>query len=126
MVKKIAYTLEYTVRSSPQILFEFLSTASGLQEWFADEVNIRDNIFSFFWDQSSEQAQIVQKIPNELVRYHWKGAPDTEYFEFRVKRSEVTNETVLLITDFAPEDEIEDQRQLWDSQLQDLFHRIGA
>src|SRR5699024_4875197 len=103
MVKKIAYTLEYTVRSSPQIVFEFLSPAFGLQDWLSDEVNLRDNIFSFFCDQSSEQAQIVQNILYELVRYHWKGAPDTEYFEFRVKRSEVTNETVLLITDFAPE-----------------------
>lgn len=126
MAKKIAYTLEYTVRCSPQILFEFLSTASGLQEWFADEVKVHDQIFSFAWNQSAENAEVVEMIPNERIRYHWEEAPDSEYFEFKVQRSEVTNETVLLITDFASKEEVADQSQLWDSQLKDLFHRIGA
>lgn len=126
MSKKIAYTLEYTVRCSPQILFEFLSTASGLQEWFADEVNVHDHVYSFVWNQSAEEAEIIETIPNELVRFHWENAPESEYFEFRVKRSEVTSETVLLVTDFAEKDEVDDQSRLWDSQLKDLFHRIGA
>ena len=126
MPKKVPYTLEYTVRCSPQILFEFLSTASGLQEWFADQVNVHDQFFSFTWNESSENAEIVEKVPNELVRYRWEGAPESEYFEFKVKRSEVTSETVLLVTDFASKDEVADQSQLWDAQLKDLFHRIGA
>ncbi len=126
MKRKIAYTLEYTVRCSPQILFEFLSTASGLQEWFADQVKVHDNVFSFSWNESAEKAKIVEMTPNEVVRYQWEGAPESEYFEFQIKRSEVTSETVLLVTDFAPKEEIADQSQLWDSQLKDLFHRIGA
>lgn len=126
MSKSIAYTLEFSVKCSPQILFEYLSTASGLQEWFADEVNIRGNEWIFVWSQSEERAEMIEKVPNESARFHWKDSAESEYFEFKVKRSEVTRETVLIVTDFAPKDEIEDQSQLWDAQLQDLFNRIGA
>ncbi len=126
MSEKIPYTLEYTVRCSPHILFEFLATASGLQEWFADEVKVHEDTYSFAWNQSAENALVVETVPDELVRYRWEGAPESEYFEFHVKRSEVTGETVLLVTDFAERDEIGDQRRLWDSQLKELFHRIGA
>lgn len=126
MAKKVLYTLEFPVRCSPQILFEFLATAAGLQEWFADEVNIRGDSLSFFWNGSEERAEIKEKIEDELVRYHWLDAPENEYFEFKITQSEVTNQTVLILTDFAEKGEIEDQSQLWESQLQDLFHRIGA
>ncbi len=126
MSKKIPYTLEYTVRCSPHILFEFLATASGLQEWFAEEVKVHEDVFSFFWNQSAENALVVETTPDELVRYRWEEAPESEYFEFKVKRSEVTGETVLLVTDFAEKEEIADQSRLWDAQLKELFHRIGA
>jgi uncharacterized protein YndB with AHSA1/START domain len=125
MPKKVPYTLEYTVRCSPAILFEFLSTASGLQEWFADQVKVKENVFSFSWNGSVEKAAVVEKHPDELIRFHWTESPEGEYFEFRIRKADVTNETVLLVTDYAEKKEIEDQSQLWDSQLKDLFHRIG-
>jgi hypothetical protein len=126
MPKKVPYTVEYTVRSSPQILYEFLSTTSGLQEWFADLVVQRDGVYSFSWNGSEEKAQVVDKTQDEFIRFHWVGSPHNEYFEFRIRKSEVTSETVLLVTDFAEKSEVKDQMQLWDSQLKDLFHRIGS
>ncbi len=126
MAEKIAYNVEFNVRCSPRILFEYLSTASGLQEWFADEVNVKGGDFVFIWSQSEEIAEVVEKIPNERVRYHWKDSPESEYFEFQVRRSEVTRDIVLTVTDFAEKDEVQDQTQLWNAQLNDLFHRIGA
>jgi hypothetical protein len=126
MPKKIPYTIEYTVRSSPGILYEFLSTTSGLQEWFADEVIQKDGVYSFSWNGSEEKAKLVDKLQDEFVRFHWLNSPKSEYFEFRIRRSEVTSETVLLVTDFAEKKDIEDQTQLWDSQFKDLFHRIGS
>ncbi len=126
MSKKQLFTLEYPVRCSPTILFEFLSTASGLQEWFADKVDERDNTFSFFWNGSEERADIVETDEESYIRFHWQHAPAEEYFEFRIEKSEVSNQTILIIKDFAEKKDIKDQSQLWNYQVKDLLHRIGS
>jgi uncharacterized protein YndB with AHSA1/START domain len=125
MSKKQLYTLEYPVRCSPAILYEFLSTASGLQEWFADKVDERDGVFSFSWNGSGETAEVLEREEERFVRFHWSHAPKEEYFEFRIEKSEVTNQTILVIKDFAEKKEIKDQSMLWDYQVKDLFHRLG-
>ncbi|QJB33891.1 ATPase [Chitinophaga oryzae] len=125
MSKKVLYELEFPVRCSPGILYEFLSTPAGLQEWFADRVDFRDNVFSFSWNGSSEEAEILEQEEDEFIRFHWLHAPKEEFFEFRIQISEVTNMTILVVKDFADKREIKDQSQLWESQVKDLFHRIG-
>jgi uncharacterized protein YndB with AHSA1/START domain len=126
MSKKQLFTLEYPVRCSPTILFEFLSTPSGLQEWFADQVDERDNIFSFSWNGSVDKAELLESEEDKYVRFKWETAPKEEYFEFRIEKSEITNQTMLVIKDFAEKREIKDQSQLWEYQVKDLFHRIGS
>jgi uncharacterized protein YndB with AHSA1/START domain len=126
MSKKQLFTLEYPVRCSPSILYEFLSTPAGLQEWFADKVDERENIFSFSWNGSTEKAEVMEGEEEKFVRFHWLTTPKEEYFEFRIEKSEVTNQTILVINDFADKKEIKDQSQLWDYQVKDLFHRIGS
>ncbi|MDE3214432.1 MAG: ATPase [Bacteroidota bacterium] len=125
MSKKIRYTLEYPVRCSPEILFEFLSTSNGLQEWFADHVEESDGKFSFSWNGSSELAEVVGSEENKSIRFHWINSPTDEYFEFNIEKSEITNNTILIINDFAEKKEIKDQSQLWETQVKDLFHRLG-
>ncbi len=126
MSKKIKFTVEYPVRCSPTILYEFLSTSSGLQEWFAEKVSDSNNIFTFSWSGSEEDAEVVEKEENKFIRFHWDGSPKDEYFEFRIEKSEVTNQTILVIHDFAEKKDIKDQSQLWESQVKDLFHRLGS
>ena len=126
MSKKQLFTLEYPVRCSPSILYDFLSTPAGLQEWFADKVDERDSIFSFSWNGAIEKAEILEGEEEKFVRFHWVTAPKEEYFEFRIEKSEVTNQTILVIHDFADKKEIKDQSQLWDYQVKDLLHRIGS
>ncbi len=127
MSKKQLFTLEYPVRSSPTILFEFLSTPAGLGEWFADKVDeSKEHVFSFFWKDSTQKAQLVDLQHDKFVRFHWLESPKEEYFEFEIQKSEVTNQTILVIKDFAEKKEIKDQTQLWEYQIKDLFHRIGA
>jgi uncharacterized protein YndB with AHSA1/START domain len=125
MSKKVQYELEYPVRCSPSILYEFLSTPAGLQEWFADKVDFRDNVFSFSWNGTTEEAEVLEQEEEEFIRLRWLHAPNGEFFEFRIQISEVTNETILVVKDFAEKKEIADQSQLWDYQVKDLFHRIG-
>jgi len=126
MSKKQLFTLEYPVRCSPSILYEFLSTPAGLQEWFADKVDERDSVFSFSWDGSTDKAEVLESVDDKSIKFHWLHAPKEEFFEFQIEKSEVTNQTILLVKDFAEKKEIKDQSQLWDSQLKDLFHRIGS
>ena len=125
MSKKQQYTLEYPVRCSPAILYDFLSSPSGLQEWFADKVDERDGVFSFSWNGSNEYANVLEREPEKFIRFHWSHAPKDEFFEFRIEKSEVTNQTILVIKDFAEKKEIKDQSMLWDYQVKDLFHRLG-
>ncbi len=125
MSKKIRYTLEYPVRCSPGILYEFLSTSTGLQEWFADKVEDQDGVFSFAWNGSAEEAEVLESEENKSIRFHWVGSPKDEYFEFSIEKSEVTNLTILIINDFAEKKEIKDQSQLWETQVKELFHRLG-
>jgi len=124
--KKTMFMLEYPVRCSPAILFEFLSTPNGLQEWFADKVDQREDVFTFSWNGADDEAERVAFVENEFVRYKWDYYSDDEYFEFRIDQSPVTNETILQITDFADKIDIKDQQQLWNTQVNDLKHRIGS
>ena len=126
MSKKQLYTLEYPVRCSPSILYEFLSTPAGLQEWFADKVDERDLVFSFTWEGSTDKAKVLEAEENRFIRFQWQHAPKDEYFEFSIEKSEVTNQTILVIKDFAEKKEITDQSRLWDYQVKELLHRIGA
>ncbi len=125
-MSKQLYTLEYPVRCSPSILFEFLSTPAGLGEWFADKVDERDNIFYFGWDGTFEKADLVDKEHDKYIRFHWLSSPTEEYFEFRIDKSEITNQTILIIKDFGEKKEIRDQTSLWDHQVKELFHRLGG
>lgn len=120
------YTLEFPMRCSPQILFEFISTPVGLQEWFADEVNQRDTNFYFTWNGAVDEAELIEDYDNEYVRFRWDYYTNDEFFEFRIEQSAITNETILKITDFAEKNELKDVERLWNQQVNNLKHRIGS
>ena len=123
---KTKYELEYTLNTSPSILFNRLSTPEGLSEWFADNVNLRKGKYTFIWEGTEQDADVVQKKNNKLIRFHWEDDDETEtFFEFRIHTDELTGDVALLITDFAEEDEKNDAIDLWDSQISELKHAIG-
>jgi uncharacterized protein YndB with AHSA1/START domain len=126
MSKKQLYTLEFPVRCSPTILYEFLSTPSGLQEWFADRVDEWDGELSFSWSGGSpEKAKVLDQDPEKFIRYKWLASEKGEYFEFKIAKTEISNQTILVISDFAEKADIKDQSQLWGYQVKELFHRLG-
>jgi uncharacterized protein YndB with AHSA1/START domain len=126
MSKKQLFSLEFPVRCSPAILYDFLSTPSGLQEWFADKVDEKDHVFSFSWNGSDEKAAVLDREHDKYIRFRWLTSPKEEYFEFRIEKTEISNQTILIVKDFAEKKDIKDQSMLWDYQLKDLFHRIGS
>jgi uncharacterized protein YndB with AHSA1/START domain len=129
MQEKIRYELEIPINSSPQLLYQYISTPSGLSEWFADNVNSRGEFFTFIWDDSEENARLSAKKSNEKVKFKWidDNNKDTDYyFELRILEDEITKDVSLMITDFAFEDEIEEASSLWRNQISDLKHVIGS
>lgn len=127
MSKKQLFTLEFKVRCSPSILYEFLSTPSGLQEWFADKVDEWEGVYSFTWGSGTpDKAEIVEQEENKFIRYHWLHSDKGEYFEFKIAKTEISSQTILVISDFAEKNEIKDQSQLWEYQVKELFHRLGS
>lgn len=126
MSKKVLYTLEYPVRCSPGILYDFLRTPAGLQEWFADKVDERDGVFSFSWNGTEDIADLLESEDDKFVKFRWDHQAKDEFFELRIEKSEVTNQTILIIKDFADKKDIKDQSRLWEYQVKDLFHRIGS
>lgn len=121
-----SYKIEYTIKSSPAILFDFVTTPSGLVLWFADKVDINGDDITFTWNGGEENAVILEWIEEYRVRYRWEWMEEDEFFQFRIYKNEVTRDTILEITDFADEREIPDQIRLWDSQIKRLMHSIGS
>jgi uncharacterized protein YndB with AHSA1/START domain len=121
------FEIEFVVRASEDMVFEFVSTESGLSEWFCDDVNIRDGVFTFNWDGQIQQAKLVKEIPPQLIRYQWVDKNDGSYFEFRIQKDDLTNDVSLMITDFASDkaDEVS-ARLLWHSQVDKLLHVLGS
>ena len=125
---KAKYELEYNLNCSPKVLFSRLSTAEGLGEWFADQVNVNGDMFSFYWNHAESKARLSALKENKLVRFEWVGNgsnKESNYFEFRINVEELTGELALIIIDFAEADEKEDSIYLWDSQIQDLKRLLG-
>jgi len=122
---KTKYELEYTLNTSPSILYNRLSTPEGLSEWFADNVNLRKGKYTFIWEGTEQEATVVQKKTNKYIRFHWDGEDEEEFFEFRLRTDELTGDVALLITDFAEEGEKDDAIDLWDTQISELKHAIG-
>ncbi|MFZ9004827.1 MAG: START-like domain-containing protein [Robiginitalea sp.] len=126
MGEKIKFELEFVIQSSPQLLFQYLATPSGLSEWFADNVNSRGERFTFIWDGSEEVARLLKRKTDEFVRFTWEHNEDDSFFEMRIIVDEITKDVSLFITDFADEDELEEAKMLWDNQVSDLKQVIGS
>ena len=124
-MNKCKYELEYTFNTSPKVIYTRLSTAAGLSEWFADDVNVNGNKYTFIWNGSQQVAELLQKKSLNYVKFRWVDDDPEEYFEFRIKQDELTGDLALIITDFAEEDEKDDSIDLWDTQIMELKHTLG-
>jgi uncharacterized protein YndB with AHSA1/START domain len=126
--KKQKYQLEFEIKSSPKILFNYLSTASGLEEWFADKVNMRDGDFIFLWEGSEARAKVLTRKDNQLIKYKWvtDDKKDETFFQFEIVQDEITSDVALVVTDFASDEDKEENILLWNSQVHSLMHHIGS
>ena len=126
MSTKVKYELEFPIQASPNMFYQYISTASSLSEWFADNVNSRGKIFSFFWDGVEEKAELISFKNNKYVRFKWLENDDETFFEINIVVDELTKDVSLVVFDFAEEDEVEEGKMLWESQIADLKQVLGS
>jgi len=127
MKDKIKFEMEFPIQASPSLLYQYISTPSGLSEWYADDVNSRGELFTFIWDGSEEEAKLLSKKNGERVKFRWEVDDETPYyFEIRIQVDEITKDVSIMITDFADEDEIEEGKMLWDNMMSELKQVLGS
>jgi uncharacterized protein YndB with AHSA1/START domain len=129
MDDKEKFEMEFVVHASPALLYQYISTPSGLSEWFADNVNSRGELFTFIWDGSEEQAKLLSKKSGERIKFRWLSDDEdgaSYYFEIRIQVDEITKDVSLMITDFAEEDEIDEGKMLWENQISSLKQVLGS
>lgn len=129
MKPKVKYELEFPIHSSPQLLYQYIITPSGLSEWFADNVNSRGEFYTFIWDDSEEHAKLASKKSGEKVKFKWldENNKETDYFfEMKIQVDEITNDVSLIVVDFSEEEELPESKLLWESLVSDLKHVIGS
>jgi hypothetical protein len=129
MTEKVKFELEFLLKTSPKVLENMLCTPSGLSEWFADDVNIKDDVFTFFWDGSEESARLISKKPASKARFQWLSDEEDGndcYFEMSFEVDPMTKSVIMNITDFADEEEISESQLLWEQQVSDLKRVLGA
>lgn len=124
----VKYQLEFPIQASPSLLYQYISTPSGLSEWFADNVNSRGKKFTFIWGESEEIAELVTKKGDERIKFRWEDSEDAmAYFEIKIQVDAITKDVSLIITDFADEeDEVEEGKMLWRNMIDDLKSVLGS
>ncbi|CAL66413.1 START-like domain-containing protein [Christiangramia forsetii] len=127
MEEKIKYEMEFPIQASPSLLYQYISTPSGLSEWYADNVNSRGEFFTFIWEGSEEKAKLVSKKSDERIKFKWTDDEDTPYFfELRIQVDDITKDVSLMITDFAEDDEVDEGKMLWENMVSDLKQILGS
>lgn len=121
-------SLEYSLDNvSGAVLWNAISTPSGLQTWMADNVTVKDRIFTFEWSKDEvRQAEMTALRPNSHIRFHWLDDDDPKsFFELRIESNELTGDYSLLIEDVVDEEEAEETAELWDFEVETLLRQCG-
>lgn len=127
MVKqKVQY--EFPMHCLSEILYEYMASAEGLAEWFADDVVERGDDFYFSWGGGPEEkATLIRYKPESFVRFRWEEDEGTKnYFEMTIVIDEITEDLALNITDFCYPNDTEENRLYWENLIENLQIKLGA
>ncbi len=117
---------DYTIKSSPTILYSFFTQPDQLSQWFAEKVDANENEYTFFWGDYEETGTLLEHEENVFAKYSMEGYENGEYLEFRIQLSEISNDTILIVTDFTEKGNEKDQILYWNTQIEILENKIGA
>lgn len=124
---KEKFNIEYSLKSvSPNVLWNYVGTAHGLANWFADDVHLAGKKYTFFWNKMPQEAEQIGCRLGVFIRFRWQEEDSLKtFFEFRIHQIELTGNTVLEVTDYAYPEELEDSVELWNTQIDNLKRKLG-
>lgn len=128
MTKRVKIEMEFPMKSSPAILYNYISGATGLSEWFADKVNVKGSRnLVFVWGPDEREAEILKITARKAIKLRWTDEENKEEFwEMSIEQDDLTQDVVLKVTEFADEGDEDSTIDLWESQIEDLKSSIGA
>ncbi|HQX43467.1 MAG: activator of HSP90 ATPase 1 family protein [Saprospiraceae bacterium] len=110
---RVQFQTEFMFKASPSIIYLFVTQPTTIIRWFCDKVDNVGDHYTFSWDGDSEEATLVIDIEDEMVKYQWVDREE-EFLQFRIYKTDITNETILEITDFCDDDEVQEQKDIWE------------
>jgi hypothetical protein len=130
--KKTLFTTDFEIHSSVKMLYPYIDSASGLSEWFADDVRISpEKIFTFVWDHEEHKARLVSHRTNHFAKFEYlpeskEDENDPSYFELRLEVNELTQTTFLKVTDYSDFDDHKELQDLWKGLIENLKTVVGG
>ena len=125
--QKKTIELEYMLNTPPVILFNRLSSPSGLSEWFADSVVAEGKVYTFTWSGIEEKAEQILRKENKVIRFQWLDEDEgNPWFEFQIIVDELTGDVALVVVDHVDPDEENDSIDLWNKQIEVLKRGLGS
>lgn len=126
-MEKQKFRLEFAMRSVPvSLLWSYISSATGLKEWFADAVSVAGKKYVFEWNGQEQCATVIGRRDGLSIRFMWDDETSRAYFEMSISVNEMTDDTTLIVTDYAEPDELDDSKELWETQVDALRRAIGC
>ena len=120
------YTCEFQFNARPQLIYNYISNPSGLAAWFADDVNVNENIFTFVWESEEEKSRLARYKRNEYARFEWIERDENEFLEFKITPDQLSGGVTLTITDFEEADEVEEAKMVLDRLVENLRATVGG
>ena len=128
MVKSVKkkIRMEFEIKASPSMLFNYISSPSGLSQWFCNDVDIYNNFYKFKWDGDENIAELLKKTALKGIKFRWKDSHPDEFFEFEIQQDELTDDVALVVTDYVDAAEEKNSILLWENQVHELRTLLGG
>jgi uncharacterized protein YndB with AHSA1/START domain len=129
---KRRFEMEYSINASPKILFPYIASASGLSQWFCDDVRLDpDHRLNMVWDKQNHYAEIMNQRPGRSIRYvfldeHKRPLNDANYLDFTLESSRITDEVFLRVTDYSDHFDMKEHQELWEGLVSKLREQVGG
>ncbi len=133
-MQKIKFVSDYQINTSKKIIYPYLSTASGLAQWFADDVVINeDKVYNFIYDGENHYARPVIMRTNHHVKFEFFDPSEEEeenhdrpFIEFKLDENELTQTFYLRVIEYGDAYDEQEQGSIWEGLINSLKEIIGG
>jgi len=131
-MEKTRFAYEYEINASKKMLYPYFTTASGLAQWFADDVTIdEDSIFNFIWEGEDHKAKMVSHRTNSFAKFVYLKPDKTEgedpdWVEFKIELNEMTQTTFIRVQEYSEIEDTEEQGEVWEGLFNTLKETVGG